>query len=116
MRRSLLIGLIVLFWLTMVGWLVLRENRGPRRAVPVTQVPSEMWLAISVEEGPRIGTLRVAQEPETRDGEAGARLELKTRLRLEILDQPTDLALDGEVWRREDGAAAVFDFTVASGG
>ncbi len=118
-RRRLLGGLIVAFWLVMLGILVQRElvGRGvlARRTGRAGSVAAaERWLAIE-SGGRRIGTLHVATGPGAHEGRAGATLRLEAELRVRVLDAPSGLKVTGSLWRSPRGHDGALDLDVTSG-
>ncbi len=77
---------------------------------------AESWLGIFLTEGQRIGQVHLRQIPETRGGQAGARMTLEAGMQLQLLGKSTDLDLSGSVWRPDDSTRAEFDFAVRSAG
>ena len=77
---------------------------------------TDSWLGIFLTEGQRIGQVHLRQTPETRRGQAGGRMVLEARMRLQLLGKSTDLDLSGSVWQPDDSARTEFDFAVRSAG
>jgi hypothetical protein len=118
-RRRLLGGLIVGFWLVMLGILVgrqLKERGTVSHGRAPTTVPrsGERWLAISTG-GKRIGTLHVATGPATDEGRVGAALRFDAELRVRVLDTPTELRVEGRLWRAVGDGDGTVDLDVTSG-
>jgi hypothetical protein len=118
-RRRLLGGLIVGFWLVMLGVLVGRQLKGRgivgHGSAPTTVPRSgERWLAISTG-GKRIGTLHVATTPATYEGRAGAALRLDAELHVRVLETPTELRVVGRLWHAVGDGDGTVDLDVTSG-
>ncbi|MEL7059459.1 MAG: transglutaminase-like domain-containing protein [Acidobacteriota bacterium] len=99
-RRQLLgLGLVVL-WLVPTAVLVHREWGAPvvRTTGDVDAGPSERWLGIYLAER-RVGHAHVVDLPESRDGQDGRSTRITSRLALELMGKPTDLELEGSMWR-----------------
>lgn len=109
---------VVLLWLTMTASL-LRNELGVQnlsRSAPGETEPGESWLGIYATEGHRVGHVHILQAPEERRGEAGFRTGLEARMELVMLGKPTDLDLEGSVWRPREASRVEFDFNVRSAG
>jgi hypothetical protein len=118
-RRRLVGGLIVGFWLVMLGVLVGRQLKGRtflrhQTAPMATARAGERWLAISTG-GKRIGTLHVATGPVTHEGRAGATLRLEAELRMRVLNTPTELRVAGRLWRAVGDGDGTVHLEVISG-
>ena len=119
---------ILLFWLIMMGWLLRREvlipTLQPGQVAITSEEPREAWMGVFLnsarnEEGhtvesQQVGRVHFASRPETREGLAGAALELDAEVHLNLLSKATDLYLEGSVWRPRDVPRAVFEFEVRS--
>ncbi len=120
-RRWLFAVPIITFWLVMMGQLV-RSEIGVRRFAAGDHSyerlisPTESWLGIFLAEGQRIGRVHLRQTPEARHDQAGVRMILEARMRLQLLGKSSDLDLSGSVWRADESARAEFDFAVRSAG
>lgn len=119
-RRRLIGGAIVLFWLVMLGVLLHREmgGRGVLLRRPAVSIPpraGESWLGVLVG-GQRIGTLHLLTQPGERDGSPGATMRLDLRLRVRVLDAPAELGLTGSIWRAQAAPFAAFEVRASSGG
>ncbi len=121
MRRRWLYAVpIITFWLVMMGQLVKSElgvrSFGAGDHAYRQRSPTESWLGIFLAEGQRIGHVHLRQTPEARHDQAGVRMILEARMRLQLLGKSSDLDLSGSVWRSDQSARAEFDFAVRSAG
>ncbi len=118
---------IVTAWLGMAGWLAYREL-GPGflgagggvalvrpRAVPAEALPRDSWMGLFAGEE-QVGWVHVRESAEQRDGTAGRRMDLETRLTLNLLGRATELDLEGEIWRGLKVARLEFRLAVGSAG
>lgn len=113
-------GVIVAFWVVMLGVLLHREFGGRaiiarRPAKVVLPRPGESWLGVLIG-GQRVGTAHLVTQPEDRGGLAGFRQRLDLRLRARVLDAPVELRLAGSMWRAVTAPRAEFEIRVDSAG
>ena len=111
MRRRIVGIVIIAFWVAMTAWLLRREVFLPRHDAPqniALTEPRDRWFGLflggaTLAERTEVGRLHLRQEPAIEDGAEGTRLALDTTVVLNLLGQPTDLELDGWVWRPSTG-------------
>lgn len=103
--------LIVAFWLTMMALLVNRETAVsalPPSGAPLTG-PAETWMRVLLPGGRQAGYIHYTEAPESRRGAPGRHLTVQSRAVLNLLGQPSEIALWGEAWHAVDGDQAEFD-------
>jgi len=120
LRRCLIGGAIVAFWLAMTGVLIHRQFQGrailPRHpARVVVPRPGESWLAVEVS-GRRIGTARLVTQQESRHGLAGFAQRLDLHLRARVLGAPAEFRLAASIWRAITTPQAAFEVRADSTG
>lgn len=119
-RARWLYGLPILaFWLVMTAWLWQREfsyRTVDSVASPDPAGTSDAWLALSLQDGQRVGYLHALQTPARREGLDGRQLELQARMALDLLGKSTDLDLSGSIWQATGAERVDFEFAVRSGG
>ena len=113
-------GVIVAFWVAMMGVLVHREFGGRgviarRPAKVVLPHPGETWLGVLIG-GRRVGTAHLVTQPEDRGGLAGFTQRLDLSLRARMLDAPVELRLAGSMWRAVTAPRAEFEIRLDSAG
>ena len=101
-KRSTWIGIaIVGFWLVTMGALLTREFL-PRflSATPSALAIQDYdrWFGLYVGDTSRVGAIHMASVSATQDGQPGTRTIVDARLSLNLLDMPTELVADAEVW------------------
>lgn len=120
MQRKSFIGLAILFfWLFMMGSLLRRElyvGLLTTPSVSSSAFPSESWMAIELVDGPRVGQVHMQGTLETRDGVSGQLFSLDADMFLQLSGKPTDLRLEGDIWRSQAPPRAEFRFSISSGG
>jgi len=116
---------IVAAWLFMAGWLAYREL-GPgffssTASVPLVgqqvsdkALPRDSWMGFFAGEE-QVGWVHVRESAEEREGAAGRRTDLETRMTLNLLGRPTELDLEGEIWRGLEAPRLEFRLAVGSG-
>lgn len=117
---------IVAAWLVMAGWLAYREL-GPgflspdaavplvgRRAIADDALPRDSWMGFFAGQE-QVGWVHVRESAEEREGAAGRRMDLETRMTLNLLGRPTELGMDGEIWRGQETPRLEFQLAVGSG-
>ncbi|RMH23486.1 MAG: transglutaminase domain-containing protein [Acidobacteria bacterium] len=117
-RPLLLAGIpILLFWLVMMALVLRRELGTPQLPPPARSdlAARETWLAFTLADGRRIGTLHARSTPQARGGRAGVALSLRSRLQLDLLGRPSEMRMTGSAWRPLDGGDLRFRFDVRSG-
>ncbi len=131
-HRRWLGGVIVVFWLLVMGWW-LSGQLGRTASLPAGGIaaPSDSWYGLylgdvtpdqlATAERQQIGRLHVVQEPEERSGEGGRpeegqRTELTAELALTLFGEATQLQLDGQLWRALDGEPVELRFALTSRG
>lgn len=93
---------------------------GQRGGTVVPMLPpraeaGEAWLGVFTGADTRIGTLRLVQTAEERNGTAGSTLRLNGDLRFAVLGEVTTMRIQGSLWRALAGGAASFDVTLRAG-
>lgn len=118
--RILIAAAIILFWLVMTGLLVRREVLIPRAEQAARGMGEyDTWMGIYLprDDGSneKIGFVHSAAQRTTRDDQTGLLYSLLFKMRVSLLNQLSDLRVDGEAWIPDTGSLSEFWFKVASG-
>lgn len=111
---------ILLIWVVMITLLLRREGLFPFAPDPLhvrqarVMRPSNAWMGVYMGGGTRVGFVNVSTNPDNRDGHVGVGFSLTAKLRLMLLDSPTDIFVVGTAWLPQDDSKADFDFKVRS--
>jgi hypothetical protein len=115
----LIAGLVIFFWLLMMGLLVYREVLQPRwhryTTPAIAAHPQDLWMGIFVAGDERVGYLNLRTTPDERAGSRGTRMDLSLKMTLSLLERHTDLWVSGTAFQAEGSGIRDLDFQVRSG-
>ncbi|MDA8019620.1 MAG: transglutaminase-like domain-containing protein [Thermoanaerobaculia bacterium] len=125
-RRRWIGAVIVALWLLSVGLLLRREFGGTafRNGPDLTALEGNVAYAVLVPgtagAEQRVGAIGMVREPEARGGFQGTTVRIEAAMALELLGKPTELDVDGAMWRpdapEEAARQAELEFRVDSQG